>query len=268
MSIIDQIPEMTDDQLKVVRKNATEKLDDPKRHDEASEVLDAIDRQLELRHIPGMITTFKEQYPGGFYGEQQALDERDYKERAATEFQELLGRSEFEALLHAGEYQTLYDRAARLVGLTNFIQGSFEKPVLLDAIKANSDQYMTALYEFIWGAEDLEPRFNEFMRFSESVGLAKWTYVTYFLFLSDPDKHMFVKPEMLKRSLEISQYPLEYEPTPSYDQYRQILDFSQWLKTRIAELEPRDMIDVHSFMWHMAPTGNGANEMTAFGSDI
>ena len=255
MSIIDKIPEMTDDQLKVVRKNAIEKLDDPKRHADAAEVLDAIDRQLELRHIPGMIAAFKEQYPGGFYGEQQARDERDYKVRAAIEFQDLLGKAEFEALLRSGEYQTLYDRAARLVGLTNFIQGSFEKPVLLDAIKENRDQYMAALYEFIWGTDDLEARFNEFMRFSESVGLAKWTYLTYFLFLSDPERHMFVKPEMLKRSLEISQYPLDYEPTPSYDQYRQILEFSEWLKARIAELQPRDMIDVHSFMWHMAPTG-------------
>ena len=255
MSIIDQIPEMTDAELKRVRKHATEKLDEPKRYAEASEVLDAIDRQLELRHIPGMIATFKEQYPGGFYGDQQARDERDYKVRAATEFQELLGRAEFDAMLRSGEYQTLYDRAARLVGLTNFIQGSFEKPVLLDAIKANRDQYLAALYEFIWGTKDLQTRFNEYMRFAESVGLAKWTYVTYFLFLSDPERHMFVKPEMLKRSLEISQYPLEYEPTPSYDQYRQILEFSEWLKARIAELEPRDMIDVHSFMWHMAPTG-------------
>lgn len=255
MSIIDKIPEMTDVELKRVRKNAIETLDDPGRHAYASEVLDEVDRQLELRHIPGMIATFKEQYPGGFYGEQQARDERDYKERTAAEFQNLLGRVEFEALLHSGDYQTFYDRAARLVGMTNFIQGSFEKPVLLDAIKANRDQYMAALYEFIWGAEDLKIRFNEFMRFSESVGLAKWTYVTYFLFLSDPEKHMFVKPEMLKRSLEISQYPLDYEPTPSYDHYRQILEFSKWLKTRLAELEPRDMIDVHSFMWHMAPTG-------------
>jgi len=255
MSIIDKIPEMTDDELKRVRKNAKEKLDDPKRHDEASKVLDEVDRQLELRHIPGMIATFKEQYPGGFYGEQQARDERDYKVRAAAEFKELLGKTEFEALLHSGEYQTLYDRAARLVGLTNFIQGSFEKPVLLDTIKANTSAYMTALFELVWGADELEQRFDRFVEFSESLNLAKWTDVTYFMFLSDPEKHMFVKPEMLKRSLQISQYPVEYYSTPSYDNYRQILEFSEWLKARIAELKPRDMIDVHSFMWHMAPTG-------------
>src|SRR6056297_4288009 len=128
MSIVDKIPELTDPELRRVRKNAIEKLDDPKRHAEASAILDEIDRQLELRHIPGMIATFKEQHPGGFYGEQQARDERDYKVQAATEFANLFGSSEFEALLRSGEYQTLYDRVSRLVGLTNFIQGSFEKP--------------------------------------------------------------------------------------------------------------------------------------------
>ncbi len=259
MSIIAKIPEMTDDQLKIMRKNAKAKLDDPKTHDYASEVLDAIDRQLELRHIPGMIATFKEQYPGGFYGEQQAREERDYKLQASTEFQGLLGRDEFRKLLAAESYSELEDRVAHLVQMTNFIQGSFEKPMLLDTIKANLASYMNALFDFVWGADELEQRFDRFVEFSEELKLAKWTYVTYFLFLSDPEKHMFVKPEMLKRSLQISQYPVEYESTPSYDQYRQIVEFSEWLKARIAELEPRDMIDVHSFMWHMAPTGKWSN---------
>lgn len=255
MSIIDKIPEMTDDQLKIMRKNAKAKLDDPKSYHYASEVLDEIDRQLELRHIPGMIATFREQHPGGFYGDQEARDERDYKLQASTEFLELLGRDEYEKLLATESYPEVEKRVVHLVQLTNFIQGSFEKPVLLDAIKANSVSYLNGLFDFVWGADELAQRFDRFVEFSEKLKLAKWTYVTYFLFLSEPKNHMFVKPEMLKRSLQISQYPLEYDPSPSYDQYRQILEFSEWLKARIAELQPQDMIDVHSFMWHMAPTG-------------
>jgi hypothetical protein len=71
---------------------------------------------------------------------------------------------------------------------------------------------------------------------------------------------MFVKPTMLQKSLEISQYPLIYESTPSADLYRQILNFCRWLQKAIAELEPRDLIDVHSFMWHMAPTGKWSDD--------
>lgn len=89
----------------------------------------------------------------------------------------------------------------------------------------------------------------------DQLSLLKWTYFSYFLFLSDTDKYMFVKPEMLKRSLEICRYPLSYESKPSYELYSDILKYSHWLKDKIAELSPRDMIDVHSFMWHMAPTG-------------
>ena len=87
------------------------------------------------------------------------------------------------------------------------------------------------------------------------MGINKWTYATYFLFLSQPEDNMFVKPEMLKKSLEISKYLLLYDSKPSYSLYSEIIEFSKWLKQKISILEPRDMIDVHSFMWHMAPTG-------------
>jgi len=69
-----------------------------------------------------------------------------------------------------------------------------------------------------------------------------------------------VKPEMLKKSIELSSYPLDYESTPSFKLYKGILTFSNWLKNKTAELKPRDMIDVHSFMWHMAPTGKWSND--------
>jgi hypothetical protein len=39
-----------------------------------------------------------------------------------------------------------------------------------------------------------------------------------------------------------------------------INNFCRWLQKAIAELEPRDLIDVHSFMWHMAPTGKWSDD--------
>lgn len=35
--------------------------------------------------------------------------------------------------------------------------------------------------------------------------------------------------------------------------YKSLLEFSEYLKSELAELNPKDMIDVQSFMWCIAP---------------
>ncbi len=255
MSILDKIPTMSIDDMNKLRKNAVLKLDDPKSHQHACDVLDAIDKELERRYIPGMIKTFLEVYPDGFYGQKQAIEERDYKLQASQLFKALLDKDSYAQLLNEKDYPEIIKRIAQCVSSTNFIQGSFEKPILLDTINKNSERYCTALYNLIYGNEPEQERIESFIQRLDELSLLKWTYFSYFLFLSDTDKYMFVKPEMLKRSLEICRYPLSYESKPNYQLYKEILKYSYWLKEKIAELSPRDMIDVHSFMWHMAPTG-------------
>jgi hypothetical protein len=175
---------------------------------------------------------------------------------------ELLSEPPFSELLKAGDWTELVGRAKRVVNETNFIQGSFEKPKFLDAIQdpAKSPRFFRALYDVLWGADEFFSRFQRYCDVLEDLRLNKWTYASYFTFLADPEHRMFVKPTMLKKSLEISRYPLVYESTPSADFYRKILTFSNWLKAAISELEPQDLIDVHSFMWHMAPTGKWADD--------
>jgi hypothetical protein len=253
---------MSVEDLHRTRTNAMNLLEDPKRAADAEQVLDAIDAELERRYLPGMLASFREVYPGGFYGERQAVEERDYKVKASELCLSLLGENEFADLLGAKNWIELFERVKRVVNQTNFIQGSFEKPKLFDAIRDenNAPAFFRALYDVMWGKAEFFVRFQHYCDVLESLGLNKWTYATYFSFLADPQNAMFVKPEMLKKSLEISRYPLNYESMPSADLYRQILKFSSWLKARIAELEPRDMIDVHSFMWHMAPTGKWSED--------
>ncbi len=255
MSILNKIPSMQVDDLNKLRKNALLKFDDPKSHQLACDVLDAIDKELERRYIPGMIKTFLETFPDGFYDQKQAIQERDYKLQASQLFQTILGKDVYLDILKQNEFSEIIKRISQSVNSTNFIQGSFEKPILLDAIKKNPERYCTALYNFIYGDGTEKDRIDSFIKVLDDLSLLKWTYFSYFLFLSDTEKYIFVKPEMLKRSLEICRYPLNYESKPSYELYTEILKFSHWLKDKITELSPRDMIDVHSFMWHMAPTG-------------
>ncbi|SDT86794.1 hypothetical protein SAMN05216296_0047 [Pseudomonas pohangensis] len=252
-----RIFDMSDEDLNRLRTNALRYLDDPKRSAEAQLKLDEIESELKRRYLPGMIQTFLNAYPEGFHDRQQIVVERDYKLAARNLCLELLGEEQFSVLLKNQDWAELYARAKRLINMTNLMQPSFEKPRLLDALQdpAKGPKFFTALYEVLWGGEEFNERFQHYCDTLEELDLFKWTYATYFVFLADSKYGMFVKPEMLKKSLEKSRYPLTYESAPTAALYKDILKFCHWLKLNIAELEPRDLIDVHSFMWHMAPTG-------------
>jgi len=87
----------------------------------------------------------------------------------------------------------------------------------------------------------------------EQLGAAKWTTMTYFLFFAHPDKYMFVKPTITKHAFELSAFEINYKPELNWLTYKTVLDFSKYLAEHLEDLKPRDMIDVQSFMWCIAP---------------
>lgn len=263
--LLASVSNSSDAALATQRKNAQVILDtskDPARLARAEALLAAIEAELERRHLPGMIDTFLKVYPDGFYGERLAQEERNYKLKASQLCQQLLSEDDMTTLIEGQHWNELFERVKTLVNKTNLIQPSFEKPKLFDTIRepGNPHVFYPALLDCLHGPGSHAARIGRFADTLSSLGLAKWTYVSYFLYLHYPDECMFVKPEGLKQCINITQYPLDYNPAPSEALYAQILTFSSWLKHKLADLKPRDMIDVQSFMWHMAPTGIHAKD--------
>lgn len=235
------------------------------RGDEAEHLLSVIEAEFDRRHLPGMMASFLEAFPQGFRDPKHLDQERDYKRAASRYCSAELTPEAFDEVRSGGSPDALIARIRKLVQMTNLIQGGFEKPKLLDGISdpRYTAEFLEALRDLLHGAGDAGDRLERFSDVLASMGLRKWTYATYFLFLSDTANCMFVKPEGLKRAIEITRYPLEYESTPSAVLYRDILAFARWLKAKLEQqhvdaLKPEDMIDVQSFIWHMAPTGKFA----------
>ena len=86
----------------------------------------------------------------------------------------------------------------------------------------------------------------------DEVGAPKWTVATYFPFLLYPDRHQFIKPKNSQNAARICAFDIKYSPKLSWLTYKQMLRFSDYLKSELAALEPRDNIDVQSFMWAIA----------------
>jgi hypothetical protein len=215
---------------------------------------------IKYQSLPQSIRFFLEEFPEGFYGEKFKDHERDYKEKAHALALELLGKEVFFGLLKSEDYSEIVKRSLKVANATNLIFPN-EKMSLKDGLQSSEAQenFCMALFSLLYGEEELEKRFADFAKVLEDIDAAKWTTASYFLFIIHPDKYMFVKPTITQYSSELCGYEVNYKPQLNWLTYKSVLGFSEYIKSEISELKPRDMIDVQSFMWCIAPgTYHGA----------
>ncbi|MGM0611605.1 MAG: DUF3553 domain-containing protein [Thermodesulfobacteriota bacterium] len=215
---------------------------------------------IKYQSLPQSVQFFLEEFPEGFYGAKFKEHERNYKDKAHSLANDLLGKESFLGLLNSEDYSEIVKRVLKVTNATNLIFPN-EKMSLKDGLQSSEaqKQLSQALYSLLYGEEEFENRFVAFAKVLEDIDTAKWTTATYFLFIVHPDKYMFVKPTVTQYSSELCGYEVNYKPQLNWLTYKSVLGFSEYIKSEISELEPRDMIDVQSFMWCIAPgTCHGA----------
>lgn len=209
---------------------------------------------IKYQSLPQSIEFFLEAFPGGLYGKKFNQHEREYKDKAHDLGQQLLGQKTFSTLLQGNEYTEIGKRALRLSNATNLIFPN-EKMALKDGLATVGapEPFATSLYQLLFGEGLLDERFLAFSDVLDELGAAKWTTATYFIFICKPTEYMFVKPTITQYAAELCGFEINYKPQLNWLTYKSVLDFSNYLFSEIAELKPRDMIDVQSFMWCIAP---------------
>jgi len=70
-----------------------------------------------------------------------------------------------------------------------------------------------------------------------------------FPFLAQPDRHMFLKPNVTRVAAAQYGVDLPYQSRPNWRTYASLLDLAHLVRTDQRGLHPRDMIDVQSFLW-------------------
>jgi hypothetical protein len=58
-----------------------------------------------------------------------------------------------------------------------------------------------------------------------------------------------MKPRVTRAIAELCDFELNYKPEPNWLTYKSLLEFAAMLKELLKDLEPRDYIDVQSFIW-------------------
>ena len=197
------------------------------------------------------IKKFLEIFPNGFEDKVFLENERNYKIEAHILMNELLNQETFSNLVEKDNFKEVCTRALKIVNKTNLIFPN-EKMALKDGLKANENQklFSLTLFELVYGS-DLRNGFIKHASALEEIGAAKWTIISYFLFIAKPEKYMFVKPTVTQNAAEMMRFEINYQPELNWVTYDSVLKLSELLNVKLieAEIVPRDMIDVQSFMW-------------------
>jgi len=208
-------------------------------------------RQQEARQA------FLRVFPGGFEDEHYLAWERDYKVEAATQWRRLIGGKEsMRATLDAGNHHAIAAAAVRIES-TRPLLFSFEKMALRDAVVRSAEgarSFSEGLYDWLHGRGSEGARFE---RWAATVSelprpgtrVATWPVVTVFGPMAKPRRHLFVKPLTTKRAAAAYGYDLTYRSKPGWETYRSVLDFARTVRDDVADLGPRDLIDIQSFIW-------------------
>ena len=218
-------------------------------------------KKLILRSFTGAsgakraLRKFLRFFPKGFEDETYLAWERDYKWHAHQEWDANLNKNAFQSLLRAGEYQNVAAHAVRIESRTNLLF-SFEKMALRDAVKSapGAKQFAEALYNLLHGREKLESRFEKWCREvatlpRKQTRVLTWPVVTVFGFIAQPETHFFLKPNVTRLALRLYGLDFAYQSRPSAQSYFHLLALANTVRSDLAALRPRDMIDIQSFLW-------------------
>jgi hypothetical protein len=196
-------------------------------------------------------------FPDGFEDGTYLDWERDYKWETHRRWRSVLGRSEFQRLLGAGKFAEVAARAVRVEQQSRHSMiFSFEKMALRDAVRspAGAKRFATGLFEFLHGGGTVERRFGGWI--DVVAGLPRrqtrvltWPLVTVFGFIAQPRTHIFLKPLVTKAAAAAYGFDFRYNSKPDWSTYASLLAFAKMVRRDMADLGPRDMIDIQSFMW-------------------
>jgi hypothetical protein len=194
-------------------------------------------------------------FPGGFADETYIDWERGYKWQAHERWVTALDAPRFRDLLRERRFSEIAAHAVAIEARTNLLF-SFEKMALRDAVKseAGAQAFAQGLYEFLHGRAGDVRRFEQWCEVVASLPrrqtrVLTWPIVTVFGFTAQPDRHVFLKPNVTRVAAREYGVDFDYASRPNWATYASLLDFAMRVRRDQRDLGPRDMIDAQSFIW-------------------
>ena len=208
----------------------------------------------------GALSRFREFFPDGFRSVSFDERERSYKLAAKAKLDAVA------PLKKALNEKGLGTAILSVYQATNLLS-PFEKTRLQPLLRGpDADLFIQAAARFALG--EIAPALKVMDNLLPKYDNAKWTVVTYLAFLWQPEQHMFLKPVVTQDFADRvgHSFVQDYSPKLDADVYESLIDLMSTTKNELAALQPRDNIDLQSFVWvvghyeenerTVAPTGS------------
>jgi hypothetical protein len=215
-------------------------------------------RSLSNRFVgfEGGINLFLRAYPPGFRDPYFDHDERSYKLRAHAKAQDLLGEARLRTRLERADYAGIGEDAERV--FTNLVFPN-ERMRFKDFVRRGGPplrDFAIALADLLYGDEAaFDPAFDRIAALLRPSDAAKWPVITYWPFILHPGRHMLLKPEVATTCAAGLGLDFAYDSFPTAALYGGYLRLVRQIRDGIGELQPRDNIDVQTFMYTVGKLG-------------
>lgn len=194
-------------------------------------------------------------FPAGFQDETYIDWERGYKWSAHLEWKAQLSQEQLGCLCRQGKFLEIAAIAVRIETGRSLLF-SFEKMALRDAVRSEEGARIFAegLRAFLYADAPLADRFENWCAAVASLPrkqtrVLTWPLVTVFGFIARPKVHVFLKPLAMKAAGRRLGCEFPYTSRPCWNTYHGFLQLAERTRDALADLQPRDLIDVQSFLW-------------------
>jgi len=216
----------------------------------------------KMRDVPSVeeqVAVFRLQFPEGFEGGAWKKKHRGagvtrrikrHRDAAIAHAAEALSKENLDALLAAGDFAEVIERASAVLAKTDLVTKKQLEP--LSGAKPSSALAM-ALRNYLHEEDTSGARFDEFARRlgRNSSGRCTWPLLTALRAVVNPDTDICIKPSVFGHQALAIDPTLSTKPRLNGANYNRWVALARELRALMAGagLEPTDMLDVYDFVW-------------------
>lgn len=207
------------------------------------------------------VNLFLEKYPRGFNDEEWISDHRGrssgralkrHREPAMGETQELLSKENCERLIGQDRQGELMDAILGILGGTDLVALKHVK-VLKKLDEGERREFAETIADLLHGEDPFSHRFKRYVEMMTKVydGAPSWRIATALPALMYPHKHVCVRRSAFKRQAASIAPTARYSKRTKLRPYKNYQRVAYAVRKRLeaAGQEPRDLLDVHDFVW-------------------